>query len=129
MIDVHLDFVQPFDVRGSEQMTLIASETYIGFTFNIIDRALGPRNNRLAFVHGRDSVIKGTSTASYRTSCRPNSWYCVDRRLGMVGEDKVTQCPASMLQFAAPLICVPSEIDSVGCCSLKLPDLDQPERT
>ncbi len=115
--DVVLSVVQPFGVRGSEQMTLIASESYIGYTFDIIDRALGSATNKLAFVHGRDSVIKGASTASHRASCRPDSWYCVDRRLVLVGVERVTQCPARALQFAALLTFVPSKSDS--CLALQ----------
>ena len=76
-------------MKGSEQMTLVGTEMCIGHVLEILrmNAPRGPLSLRLD--HDRDSIVSNTSSASYAHGCRPNSYFVVNGRLLLVGEDKV----------------------------------------
>ncbi|DBA98190.1 TPA: hypothetical protein ACH3X1_014807 [Trebouxia sp. C0004] len=80
---------QGFNMKGSEQMTLVGTEICIGHTLEIlrVNAPTGPLSLRLD--HDRDSTVSNTSSASYAHGCRPDSYFIVNERLLLVGEDKV----------------------------------------
>ena len=81
--------LQGFNMKGSEQMTLVGTEMCIAYVFEILrtNAPRGPLSLRLD--HDRDSVVRNTSSASYAYVCRPDSYFAVNERLLLVGEDKV----------------------------------------
>ena len=70
-------------------MTLVGTETCIGHVLEIlrINAPRGPLSLRLD--HDRDSIVSKTSSASYAHGCLPDSFFIVNERLLLVGEDKV----------------------------------------
>lgn len=76
-------------MEGSEQMTLVGTEVCIGHILEIlrVNAPRGPLSLRLD--HDRDSIVSNTSSASYAHGCRPDSYFIVNERLLLVGEDKV----------------------------------------
>ncbi len=69
-------------------MTLVGTEVCIGHVLEILrqNAPRGPLSLRLD--HDRDSIVSNTSSASYAHGC-PNSYFIVNDRLLLVGEDKV----------------------------------------
>ena len=81
--------LQGFDMKGSEQMTVVGTEVCIGHVLGILSRN-APRGPLLLHLdHDRDSIVSNTSSASHAHGCRPNSYFIVNERLLLVGEDKV----------------------------------------
>ena len=76
-------------MEGSEQMTLVGTEICIGHILEIlrVNAPRGPLSLRLD--HDRDSIVSNTSSASYAHGCRLDSYFIVNERLLLVGEDKV----------------------------------------
>ena len=76
-------------MEGSEQMTLVGTEICIGHILEIlrVNAPRGPLSLRL--YHDRDSIVSNPSSASYAHGCRPDSYFIVNERLLLVGEDKV----------------------------------------
>lgn len=73
-------------------MTLVSVEVYIGYVMKIL-RSHAPKQLALHLNHNRYSVISNTSSAS---GCRPDSYFIVNERLLLVGEDKVNSDEVSM---------------------------------
>lgn len=96
--------LQGFNPKGSEQMTVVASEAFIGNTLDILS-SHAPRGPLYMHLdHDRDSSITNTSSASYGVACRPDSYFVVNERLLLVGEDKVSAprpCVVPLLTFDA----------------------------
>ena len=75
--------LQGFDMKGSEQMTVVGTEVCIGHVLGILRMTArgGPLSLRLD--HDRDSIVSNTSSAH---GCRPDSYYIVNERLLLIGE-------------------------------------------
>ena len=80
--------LQEPQVVGSEQMTSIALEQSTGFVFAIL-KHYAPASLRLKYEHDRDRNIAG---------CRPDSYYMINGRLALGGEERVT-CTISLLDL------------------------------
>lgn len=70
-------------------MTFGGTETWIGRILYVLgsNAPTGPLSLHLQ--HARDVSINSDSS-SYGDACRPNSYFIVNRRLLLVGEDKVS---------------------------------------
>lgn len=70
-------------------MTIVGTETFIGHVLETLRKNAprGPLSLRLD--HGRDSIVNSTSSASLTHGCRPDSYFVINERLLLVGEDKV----------------------------------------
>ena len=81
--------LQGFNMTGSEEMTIVGTEVCIGHVLELlrVNAPRGPLSLRLD--HDRDSIVSDTCSASSAYGCRPNSYYIVNDRLLLVGEDKV----------------------------------------
>ena len=74
-------------MKGSEQMTIVRTEVCIGHVLEIL-RANAPRGPlSLDLDHDRDGIVSNSSSA-FHGSC-PDSYFIVNERLLLVGEDKV----------------------------------------
>lgn len=70
-------------------MTLVGTEVFIGHVFEILSTNAPTGPLSLCLEHDRGSIVSNTSSASYAHGCRPDSYFIVDERLLLVGEDKV----------------------------------------
>ena len=76
-------------MEGSEHITVVGTEVCIGHVLGILSRN-APRGPLLLHLdHDRDSSDSKTSSAPHAHGCRPNSYFIVNERLLLVGEDKV----------------------------------------
>ena len=88
--------LQGFNVKGSEQMNLVATELCIGHVLEIL-RTNAPRGPlSLLLDHNRDTIPSNTSSRSYAHGCRPDSYFVVNQRLLLVGVDKLNSDEAPL---------------------------------
>ena len=75
---------------GSDQMTWTALEPMMGHVFAMLKRH-APPSLLLDYDHDRDAGIDRHSTSvSLPHGCRPSSYYMMNGRLVLGGEEKVT---------------------------------------
>ena len=106
--------LQGFDMKGSEQMTVVGTEVCIGHVLGILSRN-APREPLCLYLdHAQDSSVSNTSSASHAHGCCPNSYFIVNERLLLVGEDKVNSNEVPLAYGNAMKDNVLSRV--VACC-------------
>ena len=112
--------LQGFNMKGSEHMTLVGTEVCIGHVFKIlrVNAPRGPLSLRLD--HDRDSIVSNTSSASYAHGC-PDSYFIVNERLLLVGEDKVNSDEVPLASGNVMKVNIPSRVVACfgvfACCT------------
>jgi len=98
----------------SAQMTVVGTEVCIGHVLGILSRN-APREPLCLYLdHAQDSSVSNTSSASHAHGCCPNSYFIVNERLLLVGEDKVNSNEVPLAYGNAMKDNVLSRV--VACC-------------